>query len=339
MYVSLTSFLGFGRDYVLGYHQKTGNAIFLHIRREKRELASETNATTTAADGPEKKITRLAIGVEGGYDPDANKPKYETEDFYSIVVLPSFTSIPYQSDQLPLQVVESVSAILSAESAISVMEKESMAGTWDGEARVISKYATDLQQLPNGKKISPSGWKCEECDLTSNLWLNLTDGSILCGRRFFDGSGGNDHAVKHYQECRYPLAVKLGTITPDGKGDVYSYVEDDMVEDPHLIEHLAHFGIKTAHLEKTEKSMVELEIDLNQRIGEWSILTESASKLEPISGPGYTGMKNLGNSCYLNSVMQVLFVVPDFIKRFADKAADIFNTYPADPANDFNVQM
>lgn len=51
--------------------------------------------------------------------------------------------------------------------------------------------------------------------------------------------------------------------------------------------------------------MVELELDLNSRIGEWSILTESSSKLVPISGPGYTGMKNLGNSCYLNSVIQV----------------------------------
>lgn len=38
------------------------------------------------------------------------------------------------------------------------------------------------------------------CDLTQNLWLNLTDGTILCGRKYFDGSGGNDHAVKYYSE-------------------------------------------------------------------------------------------------------------------------------------------
>lgn len=25
------------------------------------------------------------------------------------------------------------------------------------------------------------------CDLTTNLWLNLTDGTILCGRKYFDG--------------------------------------------------------------------------------------------------------------------------------------------------------
>jgi len=63
------------------------------------------------------------------------------------------------------------------------------------------RHALNLKQLDNGKKIPPSGWKCEQCDLTQNLWLNLTDGSILCGRKFFDGSGGNNHAVEHYKTC------------------------------------------------------------------------------------------------------------------------------------------
>jgi len=46
------------------------------------------------------------------------------------------------------------------------------------------------------------------------------------------------------------LAVKLGTITKDGKADVFSYDEDDMVEDPNLTAHLAHFGINIAQMEK-----------------------------------------------------------------------------------------
>ena len=33
-------------------------------------------------------------------------------------------------------------------------------------------------------------------------------------------------------------AVKLGTITPDGKADIYSYDEDNMVLDPNLKQHL-----------------------------------------------------------------------------------------------------
>lgn len=361
LYVSLTTFLGFGADYVQGYFRKTGNAVFLHIFREKIPLEQPVE-TEAQIDGPEKKITRLAIGVEGGFDPDANKVKYEYKEHYNVVVFPDAVKIPFPNNEFPLQVkhrefvfssrhklidtstfplqiTNSIESILTADSAITKLEKNTLSGTWDGETRQVSQYANNLQQLDNGKKILPSGWQCEKCDLTNNLWLNLTDGSILCGRRFFDGSGGNDHAVQHFNECGYPLAVKLGTITPDGKGDVFSYVEDDMVEDPNLIQHLAHFGIKTNQLEKTDKSMVELELDLNQRIGEWSILTESSSVLEPIAGPGYTGMKNLGNSCYMNSVMQVLFTIPDFVHRFVDKAPETFSRYPSDPANDFNVQL
>ncbi|CAF5166246.1 unnamed protein product, partial [Rotaria magnacalcarata] len=37
-----------------------------------------------------------------------------------------------------------------------------------------------------------------------------TDGAILCGRKFFDGTGGNNHAAEHYYRTKYPLAVKLG---------------------------------------------------------------------------------------------------------------------------------
>lgn len=63
-----------------------------------------------------------------------------------------------------------------------------------------------------------SGWRCEVCDLQENIWMNLVDGKLLCGRRYFDGSGGNNHALLHFRETGYPIAVKLGTITPDGAG-------------------------------------------------------------------------------------------------------------------------
>ncbi|XP_049543524.1 ubiquitin carboxyl-terminal hydrolase 5 isoform X2 [Anopheles darlingi] len=345
LYVSLTSFLGFGVEYAGRYAERSGHRVFLHLKRDKIEIPdASTTGTGGGADGPEKKITRLAIGVEGGATTESKK--YEYTEHYKVVVYeagsaagPPTVSLEYPNTDLPLLVQNAVDAIQRAEAASVKREREQLAGTWDGEIRQVSRHAADLLQLDNGRKIPPTGWKCEKCDLTSNLWLNLTDGSIMCGRKFFDGSGGNDHAVNHYKETSYPLAVKLGTITADGKGDVYSYSEDDMVEDPHLVKHLAHWGINVGQLEKTEKSMIELELDLNQRIGEWGILCESASQLKPIAGPGYTGMKNLGNTCYLNSVMQVMFTIPDFVRRFVEGADAIFERAPADPANDFNVQM
>ena len=91
---------------------------------------------------------------------------------------------------------------------------------------------------------------------------------ILCYtvllRSLPSGSGGNNHALEHFQQTHYPLCVKLGTITPDGAGDalshvmshdlcmidVFSYDEDTMVEDPNLAQHLAHFGINVALMTK-----------------------------------------------------------------------------------------
>nr|XP_031833374.1 ubiquitin carboxyl-terminal hydrolase 5 [Nomia melanderi] len=332
LYVNLTTFLGLGQDHIQRYYLLTKNPVFLHVKRTKKEIPSELQG-----DGPEKKITRLAIGTSDGFTPD--QQKYIYHHSYQIVILPNFITIPYPTDNLPEQVEQAIKCILEAESATKLAEVEALSGTWDGEIKAVSKHATNLKQLDNGKKIPPGGWKCEKCHLTQNLWLNLTDGRILCGRKFYDGTGGNDHALEHYTATGYPLAVKLGTITKEGKADVYSYDEDDMVEDPHLVQHLAHWGINITQMEKTDKSMVELELDLNQKFGEWVALQEAASKLTPLYGPGYTGLANLGNSCYLNSVMQMLFVIPDFVKRFVDDAPQIFQQSYTDPANDFNVQM
>ena len=66
---------------------------------------------------------------------------------------------------------------------------------------------------------------------------------------------------------------------------------------------------------QTDSTMTELEIDMNMRIGEWSIIQESGKQLVPCYGPGNTGLANLGNSCYLNSILQVLFSLPHFRQR------------------------
>ncbi|KAG5860814.1 Ubiquitin carboxyl-terminal hydrolase 5, partial [Gonioctena quinquepunctata] len=97
--------------------------------------------------------------------------------------------------------------------------------------------------------------------------------------------------------------------------------------------------INIANMEKTEKSMVELELELNQKTNEWAALQESGGPLKPLFGPGYTGMTNMGNSCYLNSVIQMLFRIPDFIHKYYQGADEIFGKSGADPAEDFSVQM
>ncbi|KAF7995971.1 hypothetical protein HCN44_007938 [Aphidius gifuensis] len=69
-------------------------------------------------------------------------------------------------------------------------------------------------------------------------------------------------------------------------------------------------------MDKTEKSMIELELDLNQKFGEWVALQEASSKLIPIYGAGYTGLNNL-----------------------VDESVNIFNDNYNDPANNFDTQI
>ena len=55
---------------------------------------------------------------------------------------------------------------------------------------------------------------------------------------------------------------------------------------PWQAEHLAHWGINMMAMQKTEKTMAELQIDLNMSF-EFDKITESGVALEPLSGPGY----------------------------------------------------
>lgn len=328
----MKTFIGLGRKFVPFHYSQTGSSVYLNIRRISLPIKKDY------VNDDKSKITKLAINVEGGFHTEENKS--DQRECNAIFLMPDFTEISLESPILPDKVIMSVSAILSADSALKKDEIESMKNTWDGEKRVVSKHSESLVQLNNGVTISPSGWKCEKCDITEGLWLNLTDGSILCGRKYFDGTGGNNHASEHYVQTKYPLVVKLGTITPN-TADIYSYDEDSMVEDPNLDKHLAHFGINISNCKKTEKSMIEMEIDLNKRFDEWSIIQEDGLELCPLFGPGFTGMANLGNSCYLNSVMQMLFSIPNFANEYyiSDKKCQYDKSNRQNPFGDLRTQL
>ncbi|KAF8414013.1 hypothetical protein HHK36_002011 [Tetracentron sinense] len=324
LFIDMNSFLAFGKDCVGWNFEKTGNPVYLHIK-QTRKMVSE--------DRPLKKPTLLAIGVDGGFD--NHEPEYE--EIHNIVILPEFLSLPFPSVELPEKVRLAVDSILMAVGA----EWKEQVASWTADKKQVSAYAMNLQQIDSGVIVPPSGWKCSKCDKTENLWLNLTDGLILCGRKNWDGTGGNNHAIGHYKETNYPLAVKLGTITADLEGaDVFSYPEDESVEDPLLAQHLAFFGIDFSSLQKTEMTTAERELDQNTNF-DWNRIQESGQEVEPLFGPGYTGLVNLGNSCYLASTMQVVFSTNSFYSRYYKNQGLklAFETGPADPTLDLNTQL
>ncbi len=185
-------------------------------------------------------------------------------------------------------------------------------------------------------KLSPDLGHCSLCELKENLWLCLQCGNLGCGRAQFGGVGGNSHGLAHADDTSHPVAVKLGSITPEGTADIYCYKCNEERTDPELAVHLAHWGINIAEREKTEKSLTEMQIEQNLR-WEFSMTTEDGKELRPLFGEGFTGLKNLGNSCYLASILQCLFTIPVFQHRYYH-----FREHPpisGTPAEDLETQL
>ncbi|RID71885.1 hypothetical protein BRARA_C03802 [Brassica rapa] len=84
----------------------------------------------------------------------------------------------------------------------------------------------------------------------------------------------------------------------------------------------------------------ERELDQNTNF-DWNRIQESGKELVPVFGPGYTGLVNLGNSCYLAATMQILFSTHSFISRyFSHQSLKLaFEMAPADPTLDINMQL
>ncbi|RMD43415.1 hypothetical protein DV735_g1761, partial [Chaetothyriales sp. CBS 134920] len=199
------------------------------------------------------------------------------------------------------------------------------------------KHTLGLEQQPGRRIATQDLGQCSKCDLKENLWLCLECGNLGCGRHQIGSAvKGNSHGLAHGTETQHHVTVKLGSITPEGSADVYCYACDEERTDPELVPHLANWGIDIADRVKTEKSMTEMQIEQNLR-WDFAMVSEDGKDLQPIYGSGFTGLKNLGNSCYLASSVQCLFSLPEFQERYLRPNAQAPTT--PFPAEDLELQL
>lgn len=217
----------------------------------------------------------------------------------------------------------------------NTFSKKEEVKAWEQEL-TSCEHVLMLQQHESRKIEQGDLGHCTACDLRENLWLCLECGNLGCGRKQLGGVDGNSHALSHSTESGHGVAVKLGSITPEGTADIYCYRCDDERVDEHLGQHLAHWGIVLAERQKTEKSLTEMQIEQNLK-WDFSMTTEDGKELKPLFGPGLTGLKNLGNSCYLASIVQCLFDMPSFRDRYYRPGDDL--PVVQEPAADLETQL
>lgn len=263
-------------------------------------------------------MTKLAIAAE-------------TEaDRYDITTTVKCLECSTELDKTSPKLAPMVDGILKA----NTFSRQEEVKAWEQELTSCEHIL--LLQQQESRILSSDLGHCSKCDLKENLWLCLECGNLGCGRAQFGGVGGNSHGLAHATESKHAVAVKLGSISPEGTADVYCYQCDEERVDGDLASHLAHWGIILSDQVKTEKSLTEMQIEQNLR-WEFSMTTEDGKELKPLFGPSLTGLKNLGNSCYLASILQCLFDLPTFQARYNIPEVDL--PMVSDPAQDLETQL
>ncbi|KAJ5150974.1 Ubiquitin carboxyl-terminal hydrolase 14 [Penicillium canariense] len=280
------------RDHALLHFKRYGHSLALNIRRTPKQVQLQR-------DEPPPKISKLAIAAE------------TEDDRYNIVTSVVCYSCPREGvDKTTGNLPTVIEGIMTA----MTFSKREEIKAWEQEF-VPCEHTLCLTQQDVADATSKDSSQCSACDLNENLWLCLECGNTACGRSQFGGTRGNSHALAHADATSHAVAVKLGSITAEGSADVYCYKCNEERTDPELANHLAHWGIYLAGREKTEKSLMEMQVEHNLT-WDFSMTTEDGRELVPVFGPGFTGLANLGNSCYLSSVMQCIFSTEGFQSRY-----------------------